>query len=120
MRVLGTTAAERRHREVSCAERHGELEHVAVRGSADTVERRFEARPGLHGPTRKHEAQDGCAAETWRCQASARRKPLPEEMSAGLPVDGDLGGEHRTTNGHGFEQMKGLGQPGDRRLGDAS
>jgi hypothetical protein len=52
MFVLGTTAAERRHREVSGAERHGALEPVAVWGSADTVERRFEARPGLHGPTR--------------------------------------------------------------------
>jgi hypothetical protein len=41
MRVLGTTAAERRHREVSGVERHEKLEHVAVRGSADTVERRF-------------------------------------------------------------------------------
>ena len=52
MQVLGTTAAERRHREVSGVERHEELAHVAVRGSANTVERRFEARPGLHGPTR--------------------------------------------------------------------
>jgi hypothetical protein len=52
MRVLGTTTAERRHREVSGVERHEELERVAVRGSANTVERRFEARPGLHGPTR--------------------------------------------------------------------
>ena len=48
-----------------------------------------------------------------------RRKPLLEEKPAGSPVSGDFGGEHRTTNGHGFEQMKGLGQPGDRRLGDA-
>jgi hypothetical protein len=52
MRVLGTTAAEQRHREVSGVERHEWLEHVAVWGSADTVERRYEARPGLHGPTR--------------------------------------------------------------------
>jgi hypothetical protein len=33
-------------------ERHHQLERVAVWGSADTVERRFEARSRLHGPTR--------------------------------------------------------------------
>jgi len=51
MHVLGTQAVKCRHREVASAARHGALEHASARGSAEAVERRCEARPGLYGPT---------------------------------------------------------------------
>lgn len=48
-------------------------------------------------------------------RASARKSGTP----ACWRVEA-FGGDHRTTNGHGFRQLKTSGQPGRRRSGDAS
>jgi len=68
--------------------------------------------PGSTVPHSEHEAQVGCAAKTWRCQAFARREPLLERGSHQLAGEADaLGGGHWMTNGHELEQVKAQGQP---------
>ena len=51
MHVLGTQAVGCSHREMVSAVRHKARRFASARGSAEAVERRCEARPGLYGPT---------------------------------------------------------------------
>jgi hypothetical protein len=68
--------------------------------------------PGSTVPHSEHEAQVGCAAKTWRCQAFVRREPLLERETCQLAGEVEaLGGGHWTTNGHELEQVKAQGQP---------
>jgi hypothetical protein len=51
MHVLGTQAVGCGHREMVRAARHKAPASASARGSAEAVERRCKARPGLYGPT---------------------------------------------------------------------
>jgi hypothetical protein len=117
MFVLGTTAAERRHREMPGVERHVSSSPSRSREAPKPSRGGGRHVLGSKVPHGRSEAQVGCAAETWRCQASARREPLLEGRHASYWQVASSGAPIGRPTVMALGQVKARGQPLRWRLG---